>query len=101
MGTNYFRFFFTDSICNGSNGSDVFLPHEKIDSCKTYVRCYSNVPTGKSCQPRLCFDHQLNNCGWCTSVICESELEPTTAGKFLKLFIYFFFITNPMISHIH
>lgn len=60
------------------------LPHEKIDSCKTYVICYNNVPTGKSCQPRLCFDHQLNICGWCTSVICESELEPTTAGKILK-----------------
>lgn len=73
--------FFTDSICEGSNGSDVYRPHEKMDGCKTYVRCFHNVPTGKLCQPNLCFDHQINNCIWCTPFMCESELIPTTEGR--------------------
>lgn len=85
MGTNYFRFFL--QIVFATNGSAVFLPHEKIDGCKTFVICHNNVPTGKSCQPKLCFDHQLNSCGWCTSFICESELGPTTEGKNLFLWI--------------
>lgn len=61
-----------DSICDGSNGSDVYRPHEKIDGCKTYVRCYNNEPTGKLCHSNLCFDHQIVNCVWCSPLMCES-----------------------------
>lgn len=74
----------TDAICNGSNGSDVYLPHEKIDSCKTYVRCFNNIPTGQLCGPQLCFDHQQIRCVWCRDVSCESEMSPTTEGKYVK-----------------
>lgn len=74
----------TDAICNGSNESDVYVPHEKIDGCKSYVRCYNNIPSGHLCGPQLCFDHQqtVTRCNWCIDVSCESEMGPTTEGIF-------------------
>lgn len=75
----------TDAICNGSNGSDVYVPHEKIDGCKSYVRCYKNIPTGQLCgHGDLCFDHQNNYCNWCADVSCESEMSPTAEGKYMN-----------------
>lgn len=71
---------FTDAVCDGSNGSDVYVPHEKIDGCKTYIRCTNNKPAGQLCGADLCFDHQENYCDWCRVVACESEMSPTTEG---------------------
>lgn len=74
----------TDAICNGSNGSDVYVPHEKIDGCKTYVRCFNNFPVDQLCGHRLCFDHQKNYSNWCMYVSSESEMSPTTEGKYMN-----------------
>lgn len=78
---NVHCFSLLDSICNGTNGTDTYLPHEKIDSCKTYVRCYNNIPTGQKCGTNLCFNHGKTLCDWCYAVACESEMNPTTSGK--------------------
>nr|XP_034330434.1 uncharacterized protein LOC105324798 isoform X7 [Crassostrea gigas] len=67
-----------DAVCDGSNGSDIYVPHEKIDQCRTYIRCFNYKPTGQICGPQLCFDHQKKYCDWCTAVACESEMSPTT-----------------------
>lgn len=78
-----FFFFLTDAVCDGSNGSDIYVPHEKIDHCRTYIRCFNNIPTGQFCGgiADTCFDHQINRCNWCSDVACESEMSPTTEGK--------------------
>lgn len=78
-------FFHTDAVCDGSNGSDIYVPHEKIDQCRTYIRCFNYKPTGQICGPQLCFDHQKKYCDWCTAVACESEMSPTTEGKYIKI----------------
>ncbi|XP_052702942.1 serine-rich adhesin for platelets-like isoform X3 [Crassostrea angulata] len=71
-----------DSVCDGSNGSDIYVPHEKIDQCRTYIRCFNNKPTGQICQTAdLCFDHQKNYCDWCRDVACESEMSLTTESQ--------------------
>lgn len=77
----HFCFLYTDAVCDGSNGSDVYVPHEKIDGCKSYIRCYNNKPTGHSCRELLCFDHQKKYCDWCRDVVCESEISSTTEGN--------------------
>lgn len=71
----------TDAVCDGSNGSDIYVPHEKIDHCRTYIRCFNNKPTGQICRTNLCFDHQKNYCDWCRDVACESEMSSTTESK--------------------
>ncbi|XP_065924182.1 uncharacterized protein [Magallana gigas] len=70
-----------DSVCDGSNGSDIYVPHEKIDECRTYIRCFNNKPTGQICGTNLCFDHQKNYCDWCRDVACESEMSSTTESQ--------------------
>lgn len=72
----------TDAVCDGSNGSDIYVPHEKIDECRTYIRCFNTKPTGQLCgNAELCFDHQKHYCNWCTDVACESEMSSTTESK--------------------
>ncbi|XP_065925082.1 uncharacterized protein [Magallana gigas] len=71
-----------DSVCDGSNGSDIYVPLENIDECRTYIRCFNNKPTGQKCGTAdLCFDHQKNYCDWCRVVACESEMSSTTESQ--------------------
>lgn len=80
----------TYAIFNGSNGYDVYVPHEKIDGCKTYVRCCKNIPTCQLCgHGDLCFIIKKIYCNWCTDVSCESEMSPTTESKVYEYFINF------------
>ncbi|XP_065924174.1 uncharacterized protein [Magallana gigas] len=74
-----------DAVCDGSNGSDIYVPHEKIDHCRTYIRCFNNIPTGQFCGgiADTCFDYQINRCNWCSDVACESEMSPTTEGQIM------------------
>ncbi|XP_056006656.1 serine-rich adhesin for platelets-like [Ostrea edulis] len=70
------------SICDDTNGTDAYRPHEKIDGCKSYVRCYNYIPTGQRCGTNLCFDHGgVERCDWCRDVKCESEMTTTTEGS--------------------
>lgn len=59
----------------------IYVPHEKIDKCRTYIRCFNNKPTGRICGNALCFDHKKNYCNWCKDVACESEMGSTTESK--------------------
>ncbi|XP_056005953.1 mucin-22-like isoform X3 [Ostrea edulis] len=70
------------SICDDTNGTDAYRPHEKIDGCRTYVRCFNYIPAGQFCDNDLCFDHGGGErCDWCYNVKCESEMTTTTEGS--------------------
>lgn len=90
MKRNVKRIYFTflDSVCNVKNETDFYVPHEKKDGCRFYIRCIHKLPVGLVCNDDLCWDHNNHICGHCDNVICESEMNPTTQGmpEFLSTF---------------
>jgi hypothetical protein len=95
-------FIFTlDSICDDTNGTDTYLPHEKIDGCHTYVRCTNYIPTGQRCQTNLCFNYNQKLCDYCNNVICESEMTTSTQGTRNNQFSNFpqFFLVANILLH--
>lgn len=77
----YMIFCFLDSVCDAKNETDFYVPHEKMDGCRSYIRCTDGFPVGFVCHSNLCWNHNIDDCDHCYAFTCESEMNPTTQGK--------------------